>query len=136
MEPSFELEKRKTLASVREADETPITLKITSAKKGVQFEWDENKRKDVSGWCLYVGTKADNGGYQWGVFNSIQCPEKHVIIPYDHVPRTRIYAQVEGTLSGGATILSEVESWSRILSAKGTRGPASMVLKPRSMPQH
>ena len=115
MEPSFELSKATPLASVGEADETPITLKFTTAQKGLKIEWDENKRKDVSGWCLYVGTKAANGGYQWGVFNSNQCPEKHVIIPFDRLPRTRIYAQVEGTLSGGDTILSEVESWSRIL---------------------
>jgi len=135
MEPSFELGKRKALASVGEADETPITLKFASTKKGLKIEWDENKRKDVTGWCLYVGTKAENGGYQWGVFNSIPCPEKHVIIPFDHLPRTRIYAQVEGTLSGGDTILSEVESWIGILkSAKGTHGPASMVHKPGSMP--
>jgi hypothetical protein len=135
MEPSVELGKRKALASAGEADETPITLKFGSTKKGLKIEWDENKRKDVLGWCLYVGTKADNGGYQWGVFKSNLCPEKHVIIPFDHLPRTRIYAQVEGTLSGGDTILSEVESWMGILkSAKGTQSSASMVHKPGSMP--
>ena len=115
MEPSFELSKATPLASAREADETPITLKFASTKKGLRIDWDENKRKDVLGWCLYIGTIADNGGYQWGLFNGIPWPEKHVIIPFDHLPRTRIYAQVEGTLSGGDTILSEVESWSRIL---------------------
>ena len=115
MEPSFELGKVTPLASVGEADETPIELKFASTKKGLKIEWDENTRKDVLGWCLYVGTKAANGGYQWGVFKSNLCPEKHVIIPFDHIPRTTIYAQVEGTLSGGDTVLSEVESWSRIL---------------------
>jgi hypothetical protein len=115
MEPSYELGKVKPLASVGETDETRIDLKFRSAKTGLEIKWDENGRKDVIGWCLYVGTKAANGGYQWGVFKSNQCSLKHVIIPYDHLPRTTIYAQVEGTLSGGDTILSEVEYWSRTL---------------------
>ncbi len=37
MEPSFELGKRKPLASVGEVDETPITLKFASTKKGLKI---------------------------------------------------------------------------------------------------
>lgn len=134
MEPSLELHKATRLAAVGRADETPIELKFASTRKGLKIEWDENKRKDVSGWCLYVGTAA-NKGYQWGVLKSNLCPEKHVIIPFDLLPQTTIHAQVEGTLSGGDTILSKVKSWSRPLKrAKGAHGPASMVHKPGKMP--
>ena len=115
MEPSFELGKVKPLASVGQADETPITLKFASTTKGLKIEWDENGRQGVIAWYLYVGIQAKNGGYQWVVFNGIECSAKHVIIPFDRLPQTRIYAQVEGTLSGGDTILSEVEYWSRTL---------------------
>jgi hypothetical protein len=56
---------------------------------------------------------AANGGYQWILYNGVDCPAKHVTIPFDMLPRIKIYAQAEGILADSGTILSEVECWSR-----------------------
>ena len=113
MQPSSEPSKVKPLASVKDADETPIRLKFRTTKEGLKIEWDENGRKGVLGWFLYVGTMAKNGGYQWRLYKGNERLEKHETLPFDHLPRKeKVYAQVEATLSGGGTILSEVKSWS------------------------
>lgn len=113
MQPSSELGKVKPLASVEEADETPISLKFRTTKKGLKIEWDENDRQGVLGWYLYVGTMAENGGYKWVLYKGNKGLDRYETIPFDQLPKKeKIYAQVEATLSGGETILSEVESWS------------------------